>query len=1093
MKSNIPFKLYSGLGISIFLVLLVGYFSIDTLNNQVEKTTHLIKIKKSISDVQDLQYNISQMRSARFNYWIDGNEGDITNYELTASAIKPILVKLHLELPDNINLNNKVNSLDTALTALNLYWGNKGKILSGQSRNTLQEIANTEEAAVQKVLLLIDQIKRSLIFELDATENSIKSSFAVSTKIIVGGVILLIAIVLILVNAVVATLKSRFRSERRLKETVAKMEDINQLATEKNKLLEGVSYINDHIQKSNSLLTLSTNVIRSVVGYLEVPAGVIYIKNEKSDYLEMTAGVAISSDAKIGFKIGEGIIGNAALQREAVSISDVPGDYWHVETALGDMTGKGEILCMPLWLDNELKGLIELGIFGKFSVHQKNLLENIAHNVASAIQAEQARAKINDLLAEVQEHKDSLVKQQEELRQTNNELSRQAHELQETSKYKSEFLANMSHELRTPLNSVLILAKLLADNNPRNLTEKQIEYATIIHRSGSDLLKLINDILDLSKIEAGKVDLNIEETSIDSIIKDLHQLFSVVASQKNIEFVINKNPYLPHTIKTDVLRLEQIIKNLLSNAFKFTPENGKVIVQFNALEHPDGKRISIQVKDSGIGISAEKQKLIFDAFQQADGSTSRKYGGTGLGLSISKELARLLGGEIMVNSTEGKGSEFTVIVPVEASGVQSQFIEELKTIAAPELNDIQEQNKVSDDRNQLIDNDEVILIIEDDENFATIVRDFARNKKFKTIVALSGDEGLYYSRKYRPNAIILDVQLPILDGWSLLKILKDDPETKHIPVHIISAFDDIRFNSGGALAYVKKPINLEGLNLAFNKISAFIKQNFKNVLLVSPEYFKDKKIDSIFQQKLKSVNFFNASSIDDAVAITEKKHIDCIIVDLGNQVKKGIEALQEWRSELQNKKIPFILLIDNDIPASEEDLLKPFAEAIIRNDLSVNDNLITELDSFLYQIKRYEKANVQTANMISDLKDLKGFKILIVDDDMRNVYALSTAIESEHAEIISAADGKESLEMLKKHTDTNLVLMDIMMPEMDGYEAMKRIRNELQLKELPIIALTAKAMEGDREKCISSGASDYITKPVDIQKLISMIKIWVSK
>ncbi|WP_327248477.1 GAF domain-containing hybrid sensor histidine kinase/response regulator [Sediminibacterium salmoneum] len=819
----------------------------------------------------------------------------------------------------------------------------------------------------------------------------------------------------------------------------------------------------------------------------------MYIKNEKSNSLEMTAGVAISSDAKIGFRIGEGIIGNAALQREAVSISDVPGDYWHVETALGDMTGKGEILCMPLWLDNELKGLIELGIFGKFSAHQKNLLENIAHNVATAIQAEQARAKINDLLAEVQEHKESLVKQQEELRQTNNELSRQAKELQETSKYKSEFLANMSHELRTPLNSVLILAKLLADNNPRNLTEKQIEYASIIHRSGSDLLKLINDILDLSKIEAGKIDLTIEETQVDSIIRDLQQLFSVVASQKNIDFTISKNPYLPGTVKTDVLRLEQIIKNLLSNAFKFTPENGKVSVLFNVLEHPDGKRISIQVKDSGIGISAEKQKLIFDAFQQADGSTSRKYGGTGLGLSISKELARLLGGEIMVSSTEGQGSEFTVIVPVETSGLQNQFTEELKTVAAPELSNIQEQTKVSDDRNQLTDNDEVILIIEDDENFATIVRDFARNKNFKTIVALSGDEGLFYSRKYRPNAIILDVQLPILDGWSLLKILKDDPETKQIPVHIISAFDDNRFNSGGALAYVKKPINLEGLNLAFNKISAYIKQNFKNVLLVSPDYFNDNKVDSIFQQKLKSVNFYNANSIHEARTITENKHIDCVIVDLGNQLKLGIEALQEWRSVLQNKKIPFILLIDNDVPAAEEDLLKPFAEAIIRNDLSVNDNLITELDSFLYQLKRSEKANAQSSDIISDLKNLKGFKILIVDDDMRNVYALSTAIESEHADIISAADGKESLDMLKQHTDTNLVLMDIMMPEMDGYEAMKRIRNELNLKELPIIALTAKAMEGDREKCIASGASDYITKPVDIQKLIAMMKSWLSK
>lgn len=1093
MKSNIPFKLYSGLGISIFLVLLVGYFSIDTLNNQVERTTHLIKIKKSISEVQDLEYNIAQMRSARFKLWIDSKDADMTNYVLTASAIKPIIIKLQLEFQNNISLTNKINSLDTSLTALYLFWDSEGKIEYNHSRNTVKDIAQTEEIAFQKIFPLIDRIKQALILELDTTEKKIEESFSFSTKLILGGIILLIGIVLILVNAVIATLKSRFRSERRLKETVAKMEDINQLATEKNKLLEGVSYINDHIQKSNSLFALSTNVIRSVVGYLEVPAGVIYIKNEKTDFLEMTAGVAVSADAKVGFKIGEGIIGNAALQREAVSISDVPADYWHVETALGDMTGKGEILCMPLWLDNELKGLIELGIFGKFSAHQKNLLENIAHNVASAIQAEQARAKINDLLAEVQEHKDSLVKQQEELRQTNNELSRQAKELQETSKYKSEFLANMSHELRTPLNSVLILAKLLADNNPRNLTDKQIEYATIIHRSGSDLLKLINDILDLSKIEAGKIDLTIEEISVESIIKDLQQLFSVVASQKNIEFSIHKDVKVPNNLKTDVLRLEQIIKNLLSNAFKFTPENGKVSVLFNALEHPDGKRISIQVKDSGIGISAEKQKLIFDAFQQADGSTSRKYGGTGLGLSISKELARLLGGEIMVSSKEGMGSEFTVIVPVATTESNFHQKEELKTIEAPELDNIEEQDKVSDDRNNLKDNDEVILIIEDDENFATIVRDFARNKNFKTIIALSGDEGLFYAKKYRLNAIILDVQLPVLDGWSLLKILKEDPETKHIPVHIISAFDDNRFNSGGALAYVKKPINLEGLNLAFNKISTYIKQNFKSVLLVSPDYFQDKNINAIFQQRLKSVTFYNASSINEARGITENKHIDCIIVDLGNEWQENLTSLQDWRSLSNNQHIPFILLINNDIPEAEENKLKPFAEAIVRNDLSVNDNLITELDSFLYQVKKSEKSTLQAIINESTLMDLSGFKILIVDDDMRNVYALSTALESENADIISASDGRESLEMLKIHADTDLVLMDIMMPEMDGYEAMSRIRKELKQLDLPIIALTAKAMEGDREKCISAGASDYITKPVDIQKLISTIKSWLSK
>lgn len=1093
MKKNIPFKLYSGLAISIILVLLVGFFSIETLNTQVDKTKHLIRLKKSITDIQDLQYNISRMRNNRLNYWITKNDTAIANFSISAASIKPIMTKLYLELPENPVLIDRISSLDTAITRLVLFWE------KDQTTINTNDIANSnvkikaEGQLVNAVLLKIDQVKRVLIYDLGSTEKSIQDSFASSTKIIFGGVVLLIVIVLILVNAVVATLKSRFRSEKRLKETVVKMEEINQVATEKNKLLEGVSFINDQIQKSNTLATLSNNVIRSVVSYLEVPAGVIYIKNETADLLEMTAGVAVSSDAKIGFKIGEGIIGNAALQKSAVSISDVPADYWHVETSLGDMRGRGEILCMPLWLDNELKGLIELGIFGTFSTHQKNLLENISHNVASAIQAQQARAKINTLLAEVQEHKESLVNQQEELRQTNNELSRQAQELQETSKYKSEFLANMSHELRTPLNSVLILAKLLSDNNPKNLTPKQIEYATIIHRSGSDLLKLINDILDLSKIEAGKIDLTIEEIKPDTITADLQQLFSVVAAQKNIEFKIIKDPSIPSFIKTDIQRLEQIIKNLLSNAFKFTPEGGTVTVQFK-LNEKNPNKLNISVKDSGIGISSEKQQLIFEAFQQADGSTSRKFGGTGLGLSISKHLSKLLGGEIDVQSMEGEGSEFTLIIPIEINEITEVKKEALKITAAPSLNDVEEQNKVSDDRNNIFETDEVVLIIEDDINFATIVRDFARNKKFKTIVALQGDEGLLYAKKFRLNAIILDVQLPILDGWSLLKILKEDGNTKHIPVHIISAFDDNRFNGGGALAYVKKPINLEGLDLAFSKISQYLKQHFKNVLLISTENLKQIHIQELFQQKYKEVSCISASSVEEGKLKASQVRVDCLIIDLSEKNFIHSAAFNAWKIELNTQETPIILLTNNDISTEEEAYLKTVSESIVKHTSSADITLMSEIEQFLYKLKQQEHQSENFNNNNNPIiNNLAGRKILIVDDDMRNVYALSTALEAEQAEIVSAADGKEALEILKQNLDTQLVLMDIMMPEMDGYDAMKHIRQTLKLTQLPIIALTAKAMAGDREKCIAAGASDYITKPVDIQKLLNLIKTWLSQ
>jgi len=385
--------------------------------------------------------------------------------------------------------------------------------------------------------------------------------------------------------------------------------------------------------------------------------------------------------------------------------------------------------------------------------------------------------------------------------------------------------------LRTPLNSVLILAKLLSDNNPKNLTTKQIEYANIIHKSGTDLLELINDILDLSKIEAGKIELNIEEVNIDTIATDLTQLFTVVASEKKIHYETIMEQGIPLSLKTDRQRVEQILKNLLSNAFKFTPADGTVSIIFSNRDQFDRKRIGISVKDSGIGIPPEKQALIFEAFQQADGSTSRKYGGTGLGLSISKELVRLLGGEMELSSEEGKGSMFTIILPHE-SVTEKSTVEPLPIVAAPQLDEVVEQQQVEDDRKCIGIEDKVMLIIEDDESFASIVKDFARNKGYKPILALQGDEGLLYAKRYKPDAIILDVQLPVIDGCSLLKILKDDPETKNIPIHIISAFDDSRLQTGGALAYIKKPIDKEGLDRAFNTIGIHLHGGIKQVLII---------------------------------------------------------------------------------------------------------------------------------------------------------------------------------------------------------------------------------------------------------------------
>ena len=956
-------------------------------------------------------------------------------------------------------------------------------------------------------------------------------------ELIIGGIVILMIVVLILVNAVIATLKSRYRAGNRLKASLDEMEKVNAIAEEKNWVLEGVATISRQIQSADGTSNLSEDIIRSVVNYMELPAGAIYLADEEEKKISMTASVAVSASANYSFEVGVGIVGNAALQRTMTITKSIPDDYWKIESAMGTTSGKGQIVCLPLWAAEHLKGVIELGNLNEFSHRQILLLESIANSLSTSIHSRQTRIKINKLLEQVQEQKEAMLSQQEELRQTNEELTKQTEELQAseeelrtqeeelrqmntelhekndtvenakqalilkakeleaTSKYKSEFLANMSHELRTPLNSVLILAKLLSDNNLNNLQPKQIEYAKIIHKSGTDLLQLINDILDLSKIEAGKIELIVEEVSIDSIIMDLTQLFTVVATEKDIRFETTKQMNIPVVIHTDKQRVEQVLKNLLSNAFKFTPKGGSVTIAFENRDQFDRKRTGISVTDSGIGISKAKQQLIFEAFQQADGSTSRQYGGTGLGLSISKELVRLLGGEIEVESKEGNGSVFTIILPNELT-IETQAIENemLPATVSEPLGKITEQEKIEDDRNRINSDDKVMLIIEDDENFATLLKDFSRDKGYKPIVALKGDEGLFYARKYKPDAIILDIQLPVIDGWSLLKLLKSDEKLNKIPVHIISAFDDSRLHTAGALAYVKKPINREGLENAFTTIGNYLDEHLKKVMIISATHFKDESLKQIFREKHHDTFFMQVASVEEAKEKLKSEKYACLIADIGNNVADGMESLQLIQQDLHDHHVPVIIYLDTDISPADELQLKKISDVIIRNSPSVNSRLKDELELFLFKVGEADQQQEQK-NYSIPVNDtsLSGKKILLADDDMRNVFALSNALEIQHIQVIAAADGKESLSILKNDPTIDLILMDIMMPEMDGYEAIKRIREELKMKDIPIIALTAKAMGGDREKCIAAGASDYITKPVDVQKLLSLMRVWLAR
>ncbi len=1140
MIRSLPLRLYSGLGIAVLLVLLVGFITINSLEKQAKEADLVRHTHQAISYVRDIRFSIMQIRGGRRAFWVTNDPKDMDAYEKGITFIPNRMIELREFVKDNATQVANVMKLDSLITDLLRYWRTDGIISHNMPADNFKKIILLEEVRLAKINQQIEKVK---ILEEDILikREAVVLSYNDRTKLILYiGISVLMIVVLLLINAVIQTLKSRYKAGLRLQATLDETEKTSKIAHEKNWVLEGMSYINNRLQVVDSSGELAHRIITAMVQYLEVPAGVIYFVDAKTEKLVTVASVALSSSSKKSFVIGEGVVGNAALSKTVTIIKNIPPDYWQVDSSLGQVSGNGEIVCVPLWMNEELKGLIELGCFTQFTDLQISLLKSVSDILSAAINSYQSRDRINQLLDELQEQKEALLEQQEELRQTNDELSRQAEELQAseeelktqeeelkqinlelkerneaienarqaltlkakeletTSRYKSEFLANMSHELRTPLNSVLILAKLLADNNTQNLNTKQIEYANIIYKSGNDLLQLINDILDLSKIESGKIDLVIEDVTVDAITSDIKQLFSVVASEKNIDFRIEQHQEIANQIRTDKQRLLQIIKNLLSNAFKFTPGGGKIIVDFRNVPGRTAE-MAISVSDTGVGIPQDKQKLIFEAFQQADGSTSRKYGGTGLGLSISRELIRLLGGSIEVKSEVNKGSEFTIYIPYEyipPVQQEQEFIDiqsssdKESTIILP-FENIREQNEVPDDRHQLQSGEKLMLIIEDDVNFATIIRDYARHKGYKVVIALEGDEGLYYARRFKPNAIILDIQLPVMDGWTILKQIRADESIKNTPVHIISAIDDNRFKQEDVMAYLKKPIDANSLEKAFQMLGEHIRKSLKQILIVSAVHFEDQDLYQLASEKDYRLHFEQVMDTSDAGKKINALNYDCVIIHIGGSVQ--LQEAKELSRLVADQKTPIIIHLDEDISQADEMEYRKISSIIIRSAINANNRLLDELELFLHKMQQSDKkADVGNSFSVMNDQSLVNKTVLVVDDDMRNVFALSAVLESNKMQVHTASDGKEALEQLKKFPETDIVLMDIMMPEMDGYEAMQRIRKDLKIMDLPIIALTAKAMAGDREKCIAAGASDYITKPVDMQKLLSLMRVWLT-
>ncbi|WP_276497488.1 response regulator [Pontibacter litorisediminis] len=938
--------------------------------------------------------------------------------------------------------------------------------------------------------------------------------------------------------------------------------------TNRNFILTGVSELNNLISGESALVKVAEKAISYLCDYTASEAGIVYLHHDDGKLTPAASyGVAVGQEQLPVFEIGSGKVGQAVQQQRVKVLEGVPEEYLKIKTGLTDIE-PATVIIVPLYFGQNIVGALELASRKPYNELHQRLFDTVSERVAVVIHTLRQHLQTQELLYETQNQAEELETQQEELRQLNAELkaseeelrvnqeelqeknaeleekaqlleeqyealgaknkaledAREAIELkiqqvETVSKYKSDFLANMSHELRTPLNSILILSRLLADNVDNTLSTKQIDHAQIIHKSGNDLLRLINEILDLSKIESGMVKLETEELKVRDI--SLEPLFREVAAKKNIRFTEHLNPGSADFIVTDRFRLEQILKNFIGNALKFTEEGGEVEFSISPVLHrpkftseqlrEQTDILAFAVRDTGIGIPKEKQGMVFEAFQQADTSTTRKYGGTGLGLTISKELAALLGGELMLESEPDKGSTFTLYLPRVPHGVPQKQSEPVSApVPAPapvSINQakpaavaaapVQVNGKGQSVGQMFLDmerqdrQDIKVLIVEDDKGFSDILADFAAAKNFTVHQAYNGQDGLQVARKEKPDAMLLDIHLPDMTGWDVLKQVREDKELRHMNVHVMSAYDkEVIGEHAENEEYLPKPVTLEMLNKAFTSIAGKYGTAIENILIVEDNEIENRAVSELLlAHGLKSTSAYSA---EEAERVLAKQKVDCIILDLNLPGMKGYDWMRKVKSQTGLADIPIIIYSGKDLSEEEEAKLKEFANTIIiKNEYSYL-RLLDEVQLFLHKVnQKLPQGREFKMKLHVPEEVLRGKKVLVVDDDVRNIYSLSSLLELHGMEVVAAYNGKEALEKLSTESGVDMVLMDVMMPELDGIEATKRIREISRFKQLPIIALTAKAMKEDREKCIEAGASDYIPKPVDTDKLLTLMRVWL--
>lgn len=1095
-----------------------------------KNTNHLIKSSMAVAHTHEVLENIESIRSlikdqetGQRGFLLTGKDSYLEIYKSSLLEIGKKFEHLRMLTEDSERQNKNVEDLHGIAQEKATELQQTIEVRKQQGFDAALAIVNTDQGKA-----IMDRF-RSLALRMRAIEEHHLEERKAESQIVAQETLTAASVgsffaILILILALLVLNKAE--SER------AKNSRLLEL---NNYVKSGINELYEKIRGEKNVTELAQIIIDFMTSCLEAPIGTIFLTAEKSTDLVFAAGHAYKAHDIVPsvFKSGEGLLGQAGKEQRISCIENIPEEYCLTYSGLGRSKPR-MLYLLPLVLEKKTIGVIEIGTLKKLDKAQIEFIEASMAAICFALISAQNRHRAAEFLEEIQAQSEELTSQQEELRLINSQLLKQSEMLKESeeelktqaeelrqsneelaehstlvvqknneinikneileknkkaledavnialeaNKTKSTFLANMSHELRTPLNSILILSEILAQDKERQLNAKSQEYAASIHQSGTDLLELINDILDLSKVEAGKIELQIEDIGVRPLAEAIFHSFEHIAQKKGIKFSLEIADDLPASISGDTQRINQILKNLLANAFKFTSQ-GTVSLQVGRQNKGSLAFLAFSIVDTGCGIPADKIGHVFQPFQQADSTISRKYGGSGLGLSISRQLAVLLGGNITFSSKEDIGSTFTLLLPETSAKKVAHKPVQIST----QVTHLQQNLTV----NQTSNND--ILIVEDDYTFAQVLADSCENKGFKGVTVFSGRDALAYIKQNKPKAIILDLKLPDMDGLDFLKIINQDTIASRIPVQVISSFDrETEAMHMGAIGFLTKPVNTEKIEQVLQKIERIETNSIKNCLLVQG----GSEIAGIVEQ-LRKCNIDTSIADNQATMLTSlmQEEFDAIIIDNQQYDVSTKDLLGKITSLNLIKPLPTIIYSETNLPASEIEDLKLYAKSVVFGGVKSRERLLDEIQLFLFSLNDLQKRPYNTDYEKKNLESVEGKKVLLVDDDARNIFAMLAILEGEKLNVVIAKNGKESLEQLEQHPDIDLVLMDVMMPVMDGLEAMRRIRKDSRFKSLPIIALTAKAMKDDNRKCMEAGASDYISKPIDMNKFLSAIAIWL--